>query len=159
MSTPIRYLFAALVLTGSLACSGTEMGASSDPARFNSPSTALGKQALTERGCAACHGGDLSGLAKPITAMMMFVDKANDSAACPANLTPDATGLADWDEAAIVRALLTGKDDENEDLNEAMPRYGTMKMADGEARSIAMYLKSLSPVKKSLDDAPACKAN
>lgn len=140
-----------------LGCTGTASDSDSN-GRFNTPSVSLGKQAaLTDRSCNACHGADLSGGLKPINAKMMFVDKASDTAACPANLTPDATGLADWDEATVIRAILAGKDDENQDLNEAMPRYSSMGMSEGEAKSIAMYLKSLKAVMKSIDDAPTCK--
>jgi hypothetical protein len=144
-----------LFTLAALGCAGTSSDSSD---HFKIPSVSLGKEsALTDRSCNACHGADLAGGVKPINGMMMFVDKASDTAACPANLTPDATGLADWDEATIVRAILTGKDDENKDLNPAMPRYGTMGMSDGEAKSIAMYLKSIKAVSKSIDDAPTCK--
>jgi len=64
-----------------------------------------------------------------------------------ANLTPDPiTGIGAWSEADIVRALQSGKRPDGTDIRPPMPwpNYAHLKPRD--ARSIALYLKSLVPV-------------
>ncbi|MBM3492326.1 MAG: c-type cytochrome [Alphaproteobacteria bacterium] len=64
------------------------------------------------------------------------------------NLTPDASGLADWSEADIVAALAFGTLPQGGVLGEEMGevvRHGTSKLTHDDRRAIAVYLKSLPP--------------
>lgn len=73
-----------------------------------------------------------------------------------ANLTSDTdTGLGDWSADDIVKALLTGVDDEGKGLCPPMPAgpmgaYGGLHPDD--ALDIANYIKSLPPISNSVDD-------
>src|ERR1041384_4662090 len=92
------------------ACSSSD---DSDP-------VARGQQAVMARDCNSCHtptdmnGATLAGSTsarcadgKPCTTAQVF----------PANLTPDPdTGMADWTDDMIVKAIMMGVDDENAHL-------------------------------------------
>jgi len=102
---------------------------------------AQGADFVRRRACGDCHqssglhDGVLSGQVAPRPGTTSF----------PANLTPDPdTGLDDWTDAQIIRAIREGKDEEGADLCSIMPRFA--KMGDAEALAIAAYLKSLPPV-------------
>ena len=70
-----------------------------------------------------------------------------------ANLTPDpATGLGEWSEAEIVRAIRSGEDADGEVLAPVMPYEWFHGMADSDALAIARYLKSLPPVPNDVVD-------
>lgn len=100
-----------------------------------------GADAVEKRACASCHkgkDGSLSGSATPYSGTMAY----------PANLTPDSeTGIGDWDEATIAKAILNGIDDEDAQLCPTMPKFAQTGMGEPEARDIAAYLKSLKPVR------------
>ncbi|MBX7113812.1 MAG: c-type cytochrome [Myxococcaceae bacterium] len=101
---------------------------------------AAGQQAVKTRGCAQCHAGANEVLS------------GNRGAS---NLTPDATGLSEWTEADISNALRSGVSREGETLCERMPRY--TDMPDAEASAIAAFLKSLAPVKNTVEPDAMCK--
>jgi mono/diheme cytochrome c family protein len=64
------------------------------------------------------------------------------------NLTPDKeTGLGNWTEAQIVTALTKGQTPEGRMLAPAMPWRNYADMSKSDAEAIAVYLKSLPPVK------------
>ncbi len=108
---------------------------------------------VQSNGCASCHqsgdpkDGALSGRAKPLRGTVY-----------PPNLTPDKeTGLGDWTEEEIVRAIREGKDDQMSDLCSVMPRFADLSYA--QASDIVAYLRGLPPVRHKLpasqcDDAP-----
>lgn len=52
----------------------------------------------------------------------------------------------------IVKAILSGVDDEGEELCSTMQRYGKLGMSETEARNIAAYLKSLPAVKNAVPE-------
>jgi len=66
------------------------------------------------------------------------------------NLTPDATGLGEWTDAQIINAIRNGIDDENRQLNSAMPYWLFHNMTDDDATSIVAFLRSLPPVAASI---------
>jgi len=106
---------------------------------------ARGAALVGDRGCASCHqssdptSGALSGRTTAIV----------PGGAYPKNLTPDdETGLGRWSDAAIVRAIREGIDDEGAPLCGAMPRFGDVSDADGAA--IVAYLRSLPPVRRAI---------
>jgi mono/diheme cytochrome c family protein len=72
-----------------------------------------------------------------------------------ANLTSDATGLADWEVADIVKVLKEGTDKEGKGICPPMP-VGPMGafggLTDQDALDIANYLKSLPAIENEIDD-------
>jgi mono/diheme cytochrome c family protein len=73
-----------------------------------------------------------------------------------ANLTPDtATGIGQWSEAEIVRALRTGEDRAGHVLAPVMPYEWFHEMSDRDALAIARYLKvGLEPVRNEVRNQP-----
>ena len=109
---------------------------------------AKGQDAMSSRACGSCHvdpaNNTLSGQTTP----------QPQTNAYPANLTPDSeTGIGDWSEDQIVKAILTGIDDEDAHLCPPMPHFATEQgMTEQEARNIATYLKTLAPVKHAIPE-------
>jgi mono/diheme cytochrome c family protein len=135
-STLTSFAALALITSALTGCGSDSTSGSSDP-------VAAGKSAVSKYKCESCHTppGNIGTLAGA-------TEKYQDTDAYPANLTPDSdTGLGDWDTATIVKAILTGIDDEGESLCSTMPRFGTEGMTETEAENIAAYLKSLPAVK------------
>jgi hypothetical protein len=63
------------------------------------------------------------------------------------NLTPDKeTGLGNWSVDQIVAALRTGKRPDGRELAPIMPWRDLANLSDGDARSIALYLRNLPPI-------------
>ena len=102
----------------------------------SSDSTVSSGQALvTSLACASCHGADLSGSESPI----------GKSGAYAANLTPDPdTGLGNWTDDDVARAIRTGIDDGDASLCTAMPHFDTL--SDDQTAAIVAYLRSLPPI-------------
>ena len=103
-------------------------------------SIALGEAYVSARGCAKCHGdpasGTLAGQDMPQPGTMAF----------GSNLTSDRdTGLGEWADITIVRAIRAGFDAEEQPLCPPMMHYADM--GDLEAQSIVIYLRSLPPVR------------
>jgi mono/diheme cytochrome c family protein len=66
----------------------------------------------------------------------------------PPNLTPDEeTGIGAWSEDDIVTAVRTGTRPDGRILAPIMPWRSYAAMTDEDARALAVYLKSLEPVK------------
>jgi mono/diheme cytochrome c family protein len=64
------------------------------------------------------------------------------------NLTSDKeTGLGDWTEEEIIAALQTGIRPDGRILAPIMPWRAFAKLTNADVRAIALYLKSLPPVK------------
>ena len=113
---------------------------------------AIGRELVQQRGCPSCHqsedraAGVLSGRTQPLPGTEAY----------PANLTPDpATGLGNWPDIEIVRAMRFGVDRAQAPLCPPMPRFdGTDPsqpfMTDVEADAILAYLRSLPPVARAL---------
>ncbi len=73
-----------------------------------------------------------------------------------ANLTPDdATGLGTWTEAEIVRALRNGQSKDGRLLAPVMPYEWLHGMSDEDALAVAVYLKSLQPVRHAVKQSPS----
>jgi mono/diheme cytochrome c family protein len=98
--------------------------------------------------CGQCHAADPHRDADgPLSGGMEFQDWRIGTARA-ANLTSDPeTGLGNWSEAVIVRALRNGEDDEGKVLAPVMPYAWFHQMSDDDAFAVARYLKSLPPVK------------
>ena len=66
----------------------------------------------------------------------------------PPNLTPDpVTGLGDWSEDDIVRAIRTGQRPDGRVLAPIMPYHSYAVLTDADAAAIAAFLESLPPVR------------
>jgi cytochrome c553 len=87
-------------------------------------------------GCQGCHGEHLSGGRIP---------GAPSSVPIPLNLTPDATGLADWTMDDMNRLLDTGMRKNGNKLDPFMPYEAFSKLDEVERRALWAYLRSLPP--------------
>lgn len=83
-------------------------------------------------GCISCHGAGLSG--GPVPGAPASFPKAQ-------NLTP--TGIGQWSDADIVRALRVGKRPDGTTIDLFMPWPYTAKMTDQEMAALVMYLRSV----------------
>jgi hypothetical protein len=105
-----------------------------------SPSdAALGARFAVRRDCPTCHApsaaAPLSGQLSPRPGTESY----------GANLTPDhATGIGDWADLQIVRAMRFGVDEVGDPLCPPMPQFADM--TDLEARAIVAYLRALPAV-------------
>jgi mono/diheme cytochrome c family protein len=69
----------------------------------------------------------------------------------PPNLTPDReTGLGQWSEADIVKAVRTGERPDGRLLVPIMPYHSYSKLTDQDAFALAAYLKSLKPIRNAV---------
>ena len=110
-----------------------------------------GKYLVSIIGCGDCHTpGYFLGkpdLAHPLsgTDVGAFIPGLGAFFAC--NLTSDKkTGLGDWTEDQILVAFTTGIRPDGRQLAPAMPWRNFANLKPEDARAIAAYLKSLSPV-------------
>ena len=117
---------------------------------------ARGQEAVTTRACASCHTpSDMGGaeLAGSTTGLCADGKACTAGQVFPANLTPDPeTGMAGWTDDMIVKAILSGVDDEAAQLCPPMPHFGEQGMSDSEAHDIAAYLKTLPPVQHTVPE-------
>jgi hypothetical protein len=75
-----------------------------------------------------------------------------------ANITPDASGIAYYDEALFVKTLRTGHVGARK-LNSIMPWGYYRNMTDDDLKAIFSYLQTLTPVQHRVDnteEATAC---
>ena len=98
--------------------------------------------------CGGCHAADPShDVDGPLSGGMEFRDWRIGTARA-ANLTSDPeTGLGNWSEALIVRALRNGEKNTGTILAPVMPYAWFHEMSDEDAFAVARYLKTLPPVK------------
>jgi mono/diheme cytochrome c family protein len=65
------------------------------------------------------------------------------------NLTPDKeTGLGNWSDAEIVKAIRTGERPDGRMLSPNMPWQNFAKLSDDDAYAIVAYLRTLKPVNR-----------
>jgi len=66
----------------------------------------------------------------------------------PSNITPDAeTGIGNWSTVQLVRMLQSGLDKHSQQSLPVMPWPSYVNLTDADATAIALYLKSLAPVR------------
>jgi hypothetical protein len=106
----------------------------------------VGKAFLDQRGCPSCHGNDLAGSTTALPGTNAF----------PANLTPHpGTGIGNWADLQIARAIRYGIDDEGLALCPPMPHFAEGDgggMTDLEVDAIIAYLRSLPAVEQMVPD-------
>lgn len=85
-------------------------------------------------GCIGCHGAGLSGGAVP---------GVPPSFPHAQNITP--TGIGQWSDPDIVRALRVGKRPDGSTISTFMPWPATAQMTDQEMTALVLYLRSVPP--------------
>ncbi len=126
--------------------------------------------ALVERGrylvsimdCAGCHNrGSFSPKPDegPLQGGTIGFEVPGLGVFYPPNLTPDAgTGLGQWTEADIIKAVRTGQRPDGRVLAPAMPWHAYSALTDEDVQALAAYLKSLPPTTNQVP-APGPKEN
>jgi hypothetical protein len=108
------------------------------------PTPLSGAQLVLTLGCPHCHSsaaGELAGSNDPVAGTQAY----------PANLTPDhETGIGDWTDDDITRAIRTGYDDQKEELCPTMPRF--TGLTDDQVRAIIGYLRQLPAVNHAVNE-------
>jgi len=90
------------------------------------------------RNCTGCHGERLSGGAIP--------GAPESEVGLPPNLTPHASGLADWSEEEFVVAMRTGRSRDGRELNpQHMPWRVYRHMTDAELAAVWAHLQTVEP--------------
>ena len=155
----MKWLVLATIAAAAFACGGDD--APSSPCPANNPTTdadesqckalstlSQGQESVEKRGCASCHGADMSGSTSVLVRSNVPTQTPLGEAIelYPPNLTPDATGIATWSDDALALAIRSGIDNESQTLCPQMQHFSTMN--DYEVYSIVMYLRSLPPVSK-----------
>lgn len=120
----------------------------SAPARAETP-VERGRYLVQFGGCNDCHSpGYFFGKTTPET----YLSGSDVGFQMPQgifvgpNLTPDKTGLGDWSEEQIVKALQTGERPDGRILAPIMPWHAFAKLTAEDVVAIAKFLKSLAPV-------------
>jgi mono/diheme cytochrome c family protein len=117
-----------------------------------------GRYLVSLLGCGSCHtdgaligepdAGRLLAGSRVGIAWSNPLEVRNPGIVYPANLTPDReTGIGDWTVPQIVARLQSGIDEHGGRRLPVMPRLTYAQLRPEDATAIAMYLKSLSPVK------------
>lgn len=105
--------------------------------------------------CGHCHAADRKDADGPLSGGIEFKDWRIGTAR-GSNLTPDPeTGLGNWSEAEIVRAIRNGQHRDGRLLAPVMPYEWFHEMPDADALAIARYLKSLPPVRNAVRQEPS----
>lgn len=107
----------------------------------------LGAALVQSHGCAGCHEDSppgspiLAGRLEPLPGTHVFGP----------NLTPDPdTGLGEWSDVAVRRALREGTDDEGHPLCATMPRFASL--SENDMTALIAYLRSLQPVHREVPE-------
>ena len=108
---------------------------------------------LAAAACLNCHteqiSEDVPNLSKAFAGGKMYTFVRGAPVHTSVNITPDATGLADWTVDEIIAALKADTEkDTGRTLCSTHPGGGELygKLSDGDARDIATYVHTLPPV-------------
>jgi mono/diheme cytochrome c family protein len=120
--------------------------------RADGPQLTRGKYLVEISGCGHCHtprhffGRDDMG--RYLAGSDVGFTLPDGSTVLGRNLTPDlGTGLGSWSIPDIVRAIRSGVRPDGRLLSPVMPWADYNTLTDGDARAIAVYLKSLPPIR------------
>jgi len=103
--------------------------------------------------CGDCHTPQEKGQQKPgmdLAGGLLF--KTPEATVMAANITPDASGISYYDEELFLQALRTGKVKARA-LSYIMPWSMYRGMTDEDLKAIFAYLKTVKPVKHTVDNA------
>jgi mono/diheme cytochrome c family protein len=120
------------LLVGAIGISLVISACSKAPSSTSTPTstaTATGQE-LYQANCAPCHGADGAGGKK--------IENATSADIRFAALNDGYNG--NW--TLVKRAILYGKDENNEDLDPAMPRWSS-RLSDSDVNAIVQYLQTL----------------
>lgn len=112
-----------------------------------------GKYLVTIAGCTDCHTPQDSH-GQPVPGMDFaggFVLDGPWGRVASANITPDATGIAGFDEARFTQVMRTGYD-KSRKLNQIMPWHTYRGMTEQDMSAIFAYLNTLQPVAHHVDN-------
>jgi mono/diheme cytochrome c family protein len=147
-----RRLLLAVVLLG---CTGRfRRDTSPEPFAHTPEQVARGKYLVDAvTACGACHTGRASGLLTDKEDDRLYLaggntleDEGNFKLYVP-NLTGDVkTGLGEWSDDQIARAIRDGVDDEENLLFLVMPYPAYQHMSDADVRAIVAYLRTVPKV-------------
>jgi len=105
--------------------------------------------------CGHCHAADRKNPDGPLSGGIEFRNWRIGTAR-GSNLTPDPeTGLGNWTDAEIVRAIRNGQRKDGRLLAPVMPYEWFHGMSDADALAVARYLKSLPPVRNEVKQDPS----
>ena len=140
----MRKPFFAVASLLTLALGGTASAADDEFAR--------GQYLATIMDCAGCHTtGVLLGKPDPeryLAGSEVGFQIPGLGIFYPPNLTPDKeTGIGSWSADDIVKAVRTGERPDGRILAPVMPYGHYGKLTDADAYALALYLKSLKPVR------------
>lgn len=118
-----------------------------------------GEYLVTLADCFACHTAqDKKGQwGPPYSGGRRF--KTDKFTVFSANITPDSTGLAEWNEAKFLNKFASYRDEANVMLdpglkNSYMPWSEFAKLTDTDLKAIYAYLRTLPPVKNKVEKYP-----
>lgn len=147
MTTSIRMtaLSVALVAAGSLLA--VARGADTSQSQL-----ARGKYLVEVIGCSHCHTpGHFTGkddMSRYLGGSDVGFTLPDGSTVLGRNLTPDPdTGLGKWSIQDVMRALQSGVRPDGRTLSPVMPWPDYYRLTSSDARAVAVYLKSLPPVR------------
>jgi cytochrome c553 len=101
--------------------------------------------------CGNCHGRDAAG--KPLADLAggFQINDAQVGLIVMPNITPDPeTGIGKWTDAEVVVSLRDGKRPDGSIIGPPMPIPVYRQMSDHDAEAIAVYLRSLKPIRNAL---------
>ena len=148
---PVKYLIRSVPQP--LTSPVPETANSSDPVKY-------GAHIVNLAACADCHTAQVQG--QSVSGMdfaggQPFPGPWGKPAS--ANLTPDTTGIAAYDEALFLQVLHTGSVN-GQKLNPVMPVMVYQYLTDSDMRAMFAYLHTVKPVKHKIDNSlppTACK--
>jgi mono/diheme cytochrome c family protein len=114
---------------------------------------ARGRYLATLGNCVSCHT-PMNEKGQPMMHMAFaggFKLKGPWGEVTSANITPDPTGISYYDEALFIRTMRTGHVGARK-LNYVMPTGYFKNMTDDDLKAIFAYLRTLRPVKHSVDN-------
>lgn len=128
------------------------------------PTLERGKYLASIMDCGGCHTrGALAGQPDPAFALAgsdIGFHVPGVGYFYPPNLTPDKeTGLGEWTEADIIRAVRNGERPDGRRLAPVMPFPAYSVLTDEDAVALARYLQSLPPVAFPSEPGPTSEAD
>jgi mono/diheme cytochrome c family protein len=137
------------IISAALAASGLLL---SVPAAFAQSQIQRGEYLVTIMDRTGCHTpGTFLGkpdLQRPLAGSEVGFQIPGLGIFYPPNLTPDPdTGLGEWSEADIIKAVRSGVRPDGRQLMPITPYHSYGKLTDTDPRDLAGYLKSLKPVR------------
>lgn len=140
-----------LFRNGSLALFAAVLACTGAPALAQRKDVARGEYLARIMDCAGCHTPGVF-LGKPDHARALAGSEVGFHIPdlgyfYPPNLTPDRqTGIGNWSETDIIRAVRTGARPDGRMLAPVMPWHSYAALTNADAQALARYLKSLPAI-------------